>query len=111
LNQDQDLFSVAAFHLQGNHLVQVAYPSLVLPFQAVEASPFQVQTMGAYYDLPYQVAFQNSCVVVACLVVGAFLHSYLAVEAYPFPAEEACQAVVVHPLMVVEACQVEEGLP
>jgi len=67
--------------------------------------------MGAYYDLPYQVAFQNSCVVVACLVVGAFLNSYLAVEAYPFPAEEACQAVVVHPLMVVEACQVEEGLP
>lgn len=97
MNQDQDLFSVAAFHLQGNHLVQVAYPSLVLPFQAVVASPFQVQTMGAYYDLPYQVAFQNSC------VVGAFLNSYLAVE--------ACQAVVVHPLMVVEACQVEEDLP
>ena len=105
MNQDQDLFSVAAFHLQGNHLVQVAYPSLVLPFQAVVASPFQVQTMGAYYDLPYQVAFQNSC------VVGAFLNSYLAVEACPFLAEEACQAVVVHPLMVVEACQVEEGLP
>jgi len=78
----------------------------------VVAFPFQV--VEAYQDLPFQVqvAFWNSCVVVvACLVVEAFLNSYLAVEAFPFLAVEAYQVVVVHPLMAVEAFLVEVAFP